>query len=345
MRIRWRNFELPSRVVADKPTLTTTFGRFVIEPFEKGFGHTIGNGLRRVLLSSIEGSAVTTVKIEGVQHEFTSVPGVLEDVTDIVLNVKQLLVRIQGDEPVTMKIDVTKKGEVKGSDIQTDARAEIVNPDLVIATLTDKVNLRIEMTAQKGRGYVTAEENSPEEREIGVIPVDSNFSPVTRVRYKIEDTRVGKITNYDKLILEIWTDGTVRPDLALVEAAKIYRKHLNPFVHSFVPGEDAMVPEAKVMADEEAEKEAQRLREMLSKPIEELDLSVRARNCLDAENIATVGDLVRRSENDLLKIKNFGKTSLKEIKKKLSDLNLQLGMDVSELVGSGADQTAASPSA
>lgn len=332
MRIRWRSFELPSKVVPDRGTLSSTYGRFVVEPFEKGFGHTIGNGLRRVLLSSIEGSAVTQIKIEGVQHEFSTVPGVLEDVTDIVLNIKQLLVRIDGDEPVTMKIDVDRKGEVTAADIKTDQHAEVVNRELVLCTLTDKVAFRAELTAARGRGYVTAEENAGEERELGVIPIDSNFSPVKRVRYKVEDTRVGKITNYDKLIMEVWTDGTVRPDLALMEAAKIYRKHLNPFVHYFQPGEDAAVSEVAVMADEEAEKEMQRMRELLSKPIEELDLSVRARNCLDAENLATVGDLVRKSEGDLLKIKNFGKTSLKEIKKKLSDLNLSLGMDTEDLV-------------
>lgn len=336
MRIRWRNFELPSKVLADRQSLSATYGRFVIEPFEKGFGHTIGNGLRRVLLSSIEGSAVTQVKIEGVQHEFSTIPGVLEDVTDLVLNVKQLLVRLEGDEPAQLKIDVTRKGVVTAGDIVADPRANIINPELAIATLTDKVNFRMEISIRKGRGYVTSEENSSEDREIGVIPLDSNFSPIARVRYKVEDTRVGKITNYDKLILEVWTDGTVRPDVALIEAAKIYRKHLNPFVHYFHIGEDAAVSEASVMADEEKEKEVQRMRELLAKPIEELDLSVRARNCLDAENIATVGDLVHKTEDDLLRIKNFGKTSLKEIKKKLADLNFSLGMDTGDIASAKA---------
>ncbi|MFG0319809.1 MAG: DNA-directed RNA polymerase subunit alpha [Planctomycetota bacterium JB042] len=336
MRIRWRDFELPSKVTGERATLSSTYGKFVIEPFEKGFGHTIGNGLRRVLLSSIEGCAVTSVRIEGVQHEFSSIPGVLEDVVDIVLNLKQLLVKVEGDEPVTMTIDVERKGEVTGADIVTDHRAEVVNPDLVIATLTESAPFKAEITAERGRGYKTAEEHISEEQEAGVVPIDSNFSPVKRIRYKVEDTRVGKITNYDKLIMEVWTDGTVRPDVALQQAAKIYRKHLNPFIHYFQPGEDAAVSESAVMADEEAEKEKQRMRELLSKPIEELDLSVRARNCLDAENLATVGDLVRKTEQDLLKIKNFGKTSLKEIKKKLSDLSLALGMDIEELVGAGA---------
>ncbi len=334
MRIRWRSFELPSRVVVDRSSRADTYGSFTVEPFEKGFGHTIGNGLRRVLLSSIEGSAVTQVKIANVLHEFSSLTGVLEDVTDIILNVKQLLVRIDGDEPVTMKIDVKRKGAVTAADIVTDHRAEIVNRDLVIATLTDDVQFQMELSAQRGRGYVTADENTPDDRELGVIPIDSNFSPVKRVRYKVEDTRVGKITNYDKLIIEVWTDGTTRPEVALQEAAKIYRKHLNPFIHYFQPGEDAAVSEAAVMADEEAEKEQQRMRDLLAKPIEELDLSVRARNCLDAENLATVGDLVRKSEQELLKIKNFGKTSLKEIKKKLSDLDLSLGMNTETMAAS-----------
>jgi len=337
MRIRWRTFELPSKVVPEKETLTASFGRFFIEPFEKGFGHTIGNGLRRVLLSSIEGSAITHVKLENVVHEFSSIPGVLEDVTDIVLNLKQVLVRIEGDEPVTLKVDVTRKGAVTAGDIVCDQRSEIVNPDMVICTLTEKQKFQCELKAQKGRGYMTADELRTEDMELGVIPLDCIFSPVKRVRYRVVDTRVGKITNYDKLVLEVWTDGTARPEQALVEAAKIYRKHLNPFVHYSYPGEDAIISETAVLADEEKEKEMERLREMLTKPIEELDLSVRARNCLDAENLATVGELVRRTEADLLRIKNFGKTSLKEIKKKLTDLNLSLGMDVPEsmLAGSG----------
>lgn len=331
MRIRWRNFELPSTVLPDKQAPTSSYGQFVIEPFEKGFGHTIGNGLRRVLLSSLEGGAVTMVKIENVKHEFSTIPGVLEDVTDIVLNVKQLLVKIEGDEPVTMKVDVNRKGKVTAADVQTDHRTEVIDPDLLLASLTEKVHFQMELTAQRGRGYVTADENSPEERELGQIPIDSNFSPVKRVRYKIEDTRVGKITNYDKLILEIWTDGTVRPEVALTEAAKVYRKHLNPFIHYFHPGRDAVVSEDAVMADEEAEREVRKMQELLGRPIEELDLSVRARNCLDAESMSSVGELVRRPESELLKIKNFGKTSLKEIKKKLADLGLSLGMDTEAL--------------
>ena len=253
-----------------------------------------------------------------------------EDVADIVLNVKNLVVQLEGDEPRTMTLSASGPGDVTAELIDADTAVTILNKDLVLATLTDAVDFEMELRVAKGRGYVPASEqfNADEDQEIGRIPVDAIYSPVQRVRYKVEDTRVGQRTNYDKLILEVWTNGTASPEMALVEAAKIFRKHLNPFVHYQVPGEDAIVAESAVLADEEKEKEVQRLRDMLSKPIEDLDLSVRARNCLDAENLASVGELVRRTEADLLRIKNFGKTSLKEIKKKLTDLGLSLGMDL-----------------
>ncbi|MEW6743002.1 MAG: DNA-directed RNA polymerase subunit alpha [Planctomycetota bacterium] len=327
MRIRWRNFELPSKVFPERESKSETYAKFVVEPFEKGFGHTIGNGLRRVLLSSIEGYAITEVKIDGVLHEFTAIPGVYEDVTDIVLNVKGILVRLTGADTAKLLIDVKRKGAVTASDIQADQHTEILNPRHHIATLTDEVSFRMELEAAKGRGYVTAEENEKEEKEIGVIPVDSNFSPVTRVRYKVEATRVGKITNYDRLILEVWTNGTVSPEVALVEASRIYRKHLNPLVNYTSLSLDIPVEEETPEPLSECPAEIH-VRDLLCRPIEELDLSVRAKNCLDSENIATVGDLVRRTEAELLKVRNFGRTSLKEIKKKLMDLNLSLGMDV-----------------
>ena len=335
MRIRWRNVELPSMVVPERETKSESYAKFIIEPFEKGFGHTIGNGLRRVLLSSIEGYAITQLKIDGVLHEFTAVPGIYEDVTDIILNAKGILVHINGDEEVPLSIDVSREGAVTVADVQADSRVEILNPKHHIATLTEEKNFKVEFLAKKGRGYVTAEENESEEREAGVIALDSNFSPVTRVRYKVEATRVGKITNYDRLILEIWTNGTVTPENALIEASRIYRKHLNPFVNYAsltmdIPAEDVGAEKAR-----ESEEDS-RMRDLLTKPIEELDLSVRAKNCLDAENIVTVGDLVQRTESDLLKVRNFGKTSAKEIKKKLIDLNLSLGMDVTRFVGSGS---------
>jgi DNA-directed RNA polymerase subunit alpha len=332
MRIRWRNFELPSSVKVEKDTLTDEYGKFFIEPFERGFGHTIGNGLRRVLLSSIEGYAITSVKMEGVLHEYTTIPGVMEDVTDIILNLKRILVKGAGTDPSNLTVDASGEGVVTGKDIQTDDRSEILNPDAVIATLTEKESkLQMELEVCRGRGYVTAEENETEDREIGIIFMDSNFSPVKRVRYQVEDTRVGKITNYDKLILEIWTDATLSPEMALVEASKIFRKHLNPFVHYNRLDRDAPLEEVVEKEDAVEEERRNKFMELLSKPIEDLDLSVRAKNCLDAVNLSTRGDLVKQSEMELLKVRNFGKTSLKEIKKKLSDLNLSLGMEFAEM--------------
>lgn len=332
MRIRWRNFELPSSVKVDKDTLTDEYGKFFIEPFERGFGHTIGNGLRRVLLSSIEGYAVVAVKIEGVLHEFTTVPGVLEDVTDIVLNLKQVLVKGTGTEPIKMTVDAEGEGPVTCAAIQTDERAQILNPDHVLATITDpEATLRMELEARIGRGYVTAEENEGKEHEIGVIFMDANFSPVKRVRYEVEDTRVGKITNYDKLILEIWTDGTLSPEAALVQASKIYRKHLNAFVHYNRLDRDVPVEAVQEGVEQVEEAVGNPLKELLSKPLDDLDLSVRARNCLDAVNVKTIGDLVQQTESELLKVRNFGKTSLREIKKKLADLNLSLGMEMEQV--------------
>src|SRR5438034_9358546 len=230
MRIRWRGLELPNRLVSDRETLTDTYGRFSAEPFERGFGITIGNSLRRVLLSSLEGSAVTRVKIQGVQHEISTIPGVVEDVTDIILNIKSLVVKNDSDSPRTIRIERHDKGVIKGADIIADPDIHIINPEHIIATLTDDVPFVVDMTVENGRGYRTAEENVGKEREIGVIPVDASFTPVVRVKYEIEETRVGQRTNYDRLVLEIWTNGTVRPQMALVEGAKILRKHLNPFV-------------------------------------------------------------------------------------------------------------------
>lgn len=332
MRIRWRNFELPSSVKVEKETLTGEYGRFTIEPFERGFGHSIGNGLRRMLLSSIEGYAIDSVKIDGVLHEFTSIPGVLEDVTDIILNLKKVLVKGHGTLPIKLTLEAKGEGVVKGEHIQTDGNTQILNPDAVIANITESdATLQMEMEARLGRGYVTAEENETEDHEIGVIFMDSNFSPVKRVRYRVEDTRVGKITNYDKLILEIWTDGTITPELALMEASKIYRKHLNPFVQYNRLERDVPVEEIKEREEVAEEERLTQMQELLLKSIDELDLSVRAKNCLDAVSLTSIGDLVRQSESELLKVRNFGKTSLKEIKKKLSDLNLSLGMDPEDL--------------
>lgn len=330
MRIRWRNFELPSQVRMEKETATQTYGKFTVEPFEKGFGATIGNGLRRVLLSSIEGTAVTWVRIDGVVHEFSTIQGVLEDVTQIVLNIKKLRIKLHTDAPTTLRIDVSQKGEVRAEKIEGDHNVEIANPELKICTLTEDVRFFCEMQVRKGRGYVTAEENVTEDMEIGTIPVDSIFSPVHRVRYAIENTRVGKSTDYDRLVLEVWTDGTVSPEMGLVEASKIYRKHLNPFVQYFELKEDLAV-EGGVLAPEGDESAKRReMADLLSKSIDMLELSVRAKNCLDSESVTTMRDLVQMSEPELLKVRNFGKTSLKEVKSKLSALGLSLGMNTEE---------------
>src|SRR5438477_68110 len=243
MRIRWRGLELPSRVVCDRSSLTDTYGKFTAEPFERGFGVTVGNSLRRILLSSLEGSAVTRVKIQGVQHEISTIPGVVEDVTDIILNVKSLVVKNSSEQAKTIRIDRHERGVVTAANIIADEAIQIINPEHILATLTDDVPFVVEMTVENGRGYRTADENAGKEREISVIPVDSSFSPVVRVKYEIEDTRVGQRTNYDKLVMEVWTNGTVNPQMALVEGAKILRKHLNPFISFSEPGPEIALPD------------------------------------------------------------------------------------------------------
>lgn len=325
MRIRWRGLELPNRVVSDRSTLTDTYGKFIAEPFERGFGVTVGNSLRRILLSSLEGSAVTRVKIQGVQHEISTIPGVVEDVTDIILNIKSLVVKNASDSPRTLRIDRHERGVVKAADIITDQDVEIINPDHIIATLTDDVPFVVEMRVENGRGYRMAEENIEEEREVGIIPVDSSFSPVVRVKHEIEDTRVGQRTNYDKLIMEIWTNGTVTPQMALVEGAKILRKHLNPFVQYAEPGPEISMDDRGEpgAGGEQVDLELER---KLNMSLAELELSVRATNCLESEGITTVRDLVSRSDEELLEVRNFGETTLKEVKLKLEERGMALGM-------------------
>ncbi|MCH7525813.1 MAG: DNA-directed RNA polymerase subunit alpha [Planctomycetes bacterium] len=328
MRIRWRNLELPTEVVPDESVNTDTYGRFGIEPFERGFGTTIGNSLRRVLLSSLEGAAVFRLKIAGAAHEFTSLPGVLEDVTDIVLNVKALVVNCDADEPKTMKVSRRTKGPVRAGDIEADSAIEIVNPDHLLATLTDDVSFEMEMSVKKGRGYATAGENKTRDQEIGVIPLDAIFSPVIRVRYRTEETRVGQRVNYDRLILEVWTRGTLTPQDAIVESAKILRKHLNPFIQYSELGDEFVETTAPVRAvPTQTAIEANEYRE---RPIADLDLTVRARNCLEAARIVTIGELMDKTEADLLRLRSFGKTSLREVRRKLADLGLGLGAGVEE---------------
>ncbi len=340
MRIRWRGLELPTRVVSDQTVATPTYGKFAVEPFERGFGTTVGNSLRRVLLSSLEGAAVTSIKIASAGHEFTSIRGVLEDVTDIVLNVKNLIIKSHAEEPKTIRVHSEVKGPVTASMIEADPAIEIINGDLVLATLTDNVTFDMEMVVQRGRGYLPAEEMiDPEaDQELGRIAVDASFSPVTRVRYITEDTRVGQKTNYDRLVMEVWTNGTITPEMAMVEAAKILRKHLNPFVQYFELGEQ-IVEAVGAEAREEIDTE---LQNKLRMSVHELELSVRSNNCLESAQVETVGQLVRMTEADLLKIRSFGKTSLREVKRKLQDLGLSLGMAVPAMEG---DSPAVAPSA
>ena len=325
MRVRWRGLELPSNITVDRKFKSGVYARFLIEPFERGFGTTIGNSLRRVLLSSLEGASVTAIKIKGAEHEFTTLKGVLEDVVDIVLNVKSLVVRLESEEPKVMRVAAKGPGEVTADLIEADTSITILNKDLVLATLTEDVNFEMELHVGKGRGYVPAAEQyqSEEEQEIGLIPIDAIFTPVQRVRYKVEDTRVGQRTNYDKLILEIWTDSTITPEMAMVEAAKILRKHLNPFVQYFERGEDRVSDEAAAAAGVDEE-----LIRKLEMHLSKLDLSVRASNCLESARIEKVGQLVTLTEPELLRLRSFGRTSLREVKKKLTEFELELGMEL-----------------
>lgn len=324
MRIRWRGLELPSRVIRDEHVSTDSFARFTIEPFEHGFGTTIGNSIRRVLLSSLEGAAITTVKITGVAHEFTTMPGVMEDVTDIILNLKRVVLHMDGEGARTVTLSREGAGELKAGDIVGDPSVSVVNRDHHIATLTSNVSFRAEMTVRRGRGYSTANDNRAPEQELGVIPVDSTFSPITRVRFRTEDMRVGQRTNYDRLILEVWTNGTIHPEDALVEAGMILRKHLNPFVMYDQLGADMVTsgrPSVEALQLGESGSS-----ELLDKPVTVLNLSVRASNCLEAAGIKMLRELVTRSEGDLLRFRSFGKTSLHEVQRKLADVGLRLGM-------------------
>ena len=330
MRVTWRGLELPTRVERDTVVSSEKYGRFFIEPFERGFGTTIGNSLRRILLSSLEGSAVTSIKIAGIDHEFSSISGVMEDVTEIVLNVKSLVIRLHDEGPKTMSVSASKAGVITAADIVADPAIDVVNKDLAVVTLTEKVKFEMEMVVENGRGYVPASERIAAtdrfDQELGRIMLDTVYSPVTRVRYTTENTRVGQKTNYDKLILEIWTDGTVTPEMALVEAAKILRKHVNPFVQYFELGEETVAASEIVETETEEPAVDEELAQKLIMSTQELELSVRANNCLESAKTETIGELVRMTEADLLKIRSFGKTSLREIRRKLADIGLSLGM-------------------
>ena len=295
------------------------YGKFVCEPLERGYGTTFGNSLRRMLLSSLEGSAITSIRIDGVLHEFSTIPGVRDDVTNIVLNLKQLCLKMQGNEPKVIRIDVEGEKEVTAADIICDADIEILNPDLHIATVDATGKLKIEMTVARGRGYIPAERNKKPEDTIGVIPIDSIFSPVQRVNYTVQDTRVGNETDYDKLILEVWTDGSLRPEEAVSKAAGILVMHLKLF--QSMDGLPEEIEEEEATFPEEVEDDTSKVLEMT---IEDLDLSVRSFNCLKRANINTVADLAEKTEDDMMKVRNLGRKSLEEVKKKLEELGLAL---------------------
>ncbi len=320
MPIRLGRFEMPRQIVKDPAEVSDTYSKYIAEPFEAGYGRTIGNGLRRVLLSSLEGAAIASVKIEGALHEFCSLPGVVEDVTDIVLNLKHVLLKMYTREPRKLKISVKGPGEVTAGNIQTDGSVEVLNPDHHIATLDKDGKFEAELEIKVGRGYCPADWNKKEEQIIGLIPIDSLFSPVRRVKFSVENTRVGRRTDYDKLVLEIWTDGRISPDEALTLSAAILRHHLDVFVSY----------DKDLVEFEESEKqidpEREELRKKLSISVNEIELSVRAANCLNNANITTVGELAQKTESEMLKYRNFGKKSLNEIKQKLSELGLTLGM-------------------
>ncbi|MGB8933005.1 MAG: DNA-directed RNA polymerase subunit alpha [Anaeromyxobacteraceae bacterium] len=313
----WRDLIKPKGLVVDQETLSNTYGKFVAEPLERGFGITLGNSLRRVLLSSLQGAAITSVKIEGVEHEFMTIPEVAEDVTDIILNLKEVLLQIHTNEVKTIRIEADGPREIKAGDIITDGQVEVLNPGHHVLTISDGGKVRMEMTARRGRGYVPAERNKAPGAPIGTIPVDALFSPISKVNYQVTNARVGQQTDFDKLSLEVWTDGSVAPADAVAFAAKIVKEQLGIFIN-FDEAEEA-VEEVKPV-------EEQKLNENLFRSVDELELSVRSANCLANANIKSIGDLVQKTEAEMLKTKNFGRKSLKEIKEILAEMGLSLGM-------------------
>ena len=314
----WKGFQKPKRLDFEPESLSATYGKFYAQPFERGFGTTIGNALRRVLLSSIEGAAITAVKIEGVLHEFSSLPGVVEDVTDIILNLKQIPIKMHTTDEKILTLDVTRKGKVTASDLQGDSSIDILDADAPIATLSENGKLQMEMRVSMGRGYVSADKNFDEDMGIGYIPIDSVHSPVRRVNYHVEAARIGQATDYDRLVLEVWTNGTVSPADAVGLAATLLRDHLTIFVN-------AEVETALEVSEGEL---PENLAEYLNKSVDELELSVRSANCLKNAGIRTIRDLVQKSEKDMLETKNFGRKSLNEIRDILRPMGLSLGMEL-----------------
>jgi len=322
MGMKLKSFEMPKKLTCQEASYKPTYGKFVAEPFERGYGTTIGNSLRRVLISSIEGTAITSVKISGVQHEFSTIKDVVEDTSEIILNIKKLVLKSHFKKPKPMFLKVDKKGDIKAKDFKVDETVEVLNPNLHIATVTKKAKLEMELEVSRGRGYVPVERTKKENQPIGMIPIDVSFSPVKRVNFVVENTRVGQITDYDKLIIEIWTDGSMEPKEAMLYAANIMQRHLDVFV------EFGELPEE--IAEEEESKESKELKDKLNMPITELELSVRSSNCLREAKIKIIGDLVKRTEMEMLKYRNFGKKSLNEINKILVEMGLHLGMQAGE---------------
>jgi len=320
--MKWKTMQMPKEVVLDPASATDTYGKFIIEPLEKGYGVTIGNSLRRVVLSSMQGSGITAIRIEGVQHEFSIIPGVYEDVTEIILNLKGVRFNVLSDYPKGMAIDVSKRGEVTAKDIKGDPSVEVLNKKHHIATLTEDVDFKIDLELGVGKGFNTAEENANEEYPVGTIPIDTIFTPVLKVEYLVEQARVGQKTDYDRLILEITTDGSLSPEEALAMSAKLLMDHFDLFLS----------PDTDVdrMEDEEVDEEVLKIRELLKMPVDELELSVRSSNCLRAAQIRALEDLVHKSESEMLQYRNFGRKSLAEINEVLAKLGLSFGMDVSK---------------
>ncbi len=319
--MQWKGLPKPKKLNVDFETLTTEYGKFWAEPFERGYGVTLGNSLRRVMLSSIPGAAVTSVRIEGVLHEFSTITDVVEDVTNIILNIKELLVKLHVEHPKTIYLDKKGPGSVTAADIKTDADVEILNRDLHIATLDRNGRLNVEMTVKKGRGYHPAEKNYDEDQPIGVIPVDAVFSPVKKVNFKVEAARLGRETDYDKLFLEVFTDGTITPDETVSHAAQILREHFDLFINF----EDVQSEE-----EEQVDAEFEETYKNLTRSVDELELSVRSQNCLNRANIRYISDLVQKTEGEMLKTRNFGRKSLNEIKDVLISMGLSFGMDVEQ---------------
>jgi DNA-directed RNA polymerase subunit alpha len=320
--MKWKNLQMPKEVKLEETTLTDRYTKFVVEPLERGFGLSLGNALRRALLSSIQGIAPVALRIDGVVHEFSTIPGVYEDVTEIVLNVKRLRLQLNGDEPKTLVLETNKKGSFSAKDIQTDGEIEVLDPDMHLVKITEKTKFRMEIDTAVGRSYVSAEQNKKTDAPVGTIFLDSMFSPVQKVNFNVENTRVGQRTDYDRLMMEIWTDGSITPEDALCFASKILKDHFQLFIK--------LEEELEIVEEEVVDEETLRIRNLLGTRVDELELSVRSSNCLRAANIQTLEALVQRTEAEMLKYRNFGRKSLTELNTILNDLGLQFGMDVSK---------------